>query len=791
MDGGLRGSRVLVTTFPRDRQRQQDKRMESGHGMHVAFYDEAQESYEDIKPQEDLVCSQFYGFLEQAGRTQGCKHLLFRLSTRSLGEAFNLVFTEKEEELGNVKVEGSLGCSKHNILQFNILEEPINCAKNETDGSKHFLSVYQDSKKEKTDVEGTLFVYTRSASPRHGFTIMNRLSMENRTEPITKDLDFQLQDPFLLYRNARFGYGWMCSSSGSRQVVKTQCKEKKSSNPEVNPKIHSCVTLESSLKVSITICQHMPELKTRTVTLTNVDRLFGDSVVDLFPGYFTRALSHGLSIYGIWFYDKEECQRIAELMKNLTQQEQFKAQQGTGTGVSPMLVNSASNKEVDILRMLTKAKDEYTKCKTCSEPKQITSSSAIYNNPNLIKPIPVKPSENQQQRLSQQSKNADPEPQHLSLTALFGKQDVSEPLNKQHPENLPVRQGVVRSLSYEEPSRQSPSAEKQLCPAIQKLMVRGTDLHPLAEFPENRLCENGNIHPVGETFTGLFQPVTSHGIATSHMVQDAAGTQSLLQKLQSQSGSVTKMDPSATGPVNSTASVFSRTPAAVGAPAAAAVNNMSQPPLVYFNGSLPGQTLEAQTLGKEQSKLPRQPLSLSGNQAANSGVISPQELLKKLQIVQQEQQLHVSSRPTLAAKFPVVTQSTNTLKPLDSWIEKAPGTEKQSALFQVISPQRIPATVTPTLLMSPMVFTQATPAPPKASDSGRLAAASQDPAAGSANLLLPLQTPEPAVANSTSMTKMQLQETLLHLIQNDDNFLNIIYEAYLFSVRKAAMKKSM
>ncbi|NXJ59595.1 DCP1B enzyme, partial [Rostratula benghalensis] len=557
---------------------------------------------------------------------------------------------------------------------------------------------------EKTDVEGTLFVYTRSASPRHGFTIMNRLSMENRTEPITKDLDFQLQDPFLLYRNAR------------------------------------------------------------------------------------------LSIYGIWFYDKEECQRIAELMKNLTQQEQFKAQQGTGTGVSPMIMNSANNKEVDILRMLTKAKDEYTKCKTCSEPKQITSSSAIYNNPNLIKPIPVKPSENQHQRVSQQNKNVDPEPQHLSLTALFGKQekpDVSEPpLNKQQQENLPVRQSVVRSLSYEEPSRHSPSAEKQLCPAIQKLMVRGTDLHPLAEFPENRLCENGNIHPGGETFTGLFQPVTSHGIATSHVVQDSAGTQSLLQKLQGQSGSVTKADPGATASVNSTAAVFSRTPAAVGAPAAT-VNNISQPPLVYFNGSLPGQTLESQTLGKEQSKLPRQPLSLSGNQAANSGVISPQELLKKLQIVQQEQQLHVSSRPTLAAKFPVVTQNTNTLKPLDSWIEKAPGTEKQSALFQVISPQRIPATVTPTLLMSPMLFTQTTPAPPKANESGRLAAANQEPAAASAGLLLPLQTPEPSVVNSSLMTKMQLQETLLHLIQNDDNFLNIIYEAYLFSARKAAMKKPM
>ncbi|NXL16916.1 DCP1B enzyme, partial [Setophaga kirtlandii] len=545
---------------------------------------------------------------------------------------------------------------------------------------------------EKTDVEGTLFVYTRSASPRHGFTIMNRLSMENRTEPITKDLDFQLQDPFLLYRNAR------------------------------------------------------------------------------------------LSIYGIWFYDKEECQRIAELMKNLTQQEQFKAQQGTGTGVSPMIMNSANNKEVDILRMLTKAKDEYTKCKTCSEPKQITSSSAIYNNPNLIKPIPVKPSENQQQRISQQSKSADPEPQHLSLTALFGKQDKadgSEALGQQPQESLAVRQGAVRSLSYEEPGPHSPGAEKQLCPAIQKLMVRGTELQPLAELPESRLCENGSVPPVGEALTGLFQPVTAHG------AQDAAGTQSLLQKLQSQSGAAAKMEPSAAGAVSSTAAVFSRTPAPVGAPAAPG-NSMSQPPLVYFNGSLPGQTLEAQALGKEQSKLPRQPLPLSGNQAANSGVISPQELLKKLQIVQQEQQLHVSSRPTLAAKFPVVTQNTNTLKPLDSWIEKAPGTEKQSTLFQVISPQRIPATVSPTLLMSPMVFAQPTPAPPKAAESGRLGSAEPGP-----GLLLPLPAPEAALPGSASISKMQLQETLLHLIQNDDNFLNIIYEAYLYSVRKAAMKKPM
>ncbi|KAG7247128.1 hypothetical protein CRUP_024433, partial [Coryphaenoides rupestris] len=45
-----------------------------------------------------------------------------------------------------------------------------------------------------------------SASPRHGFTIMNRLSTENLVEPINKDLEFQLQDPFLLYRNANREY---------------------------------------------------------------------------------------------------------------------------------------------------------------------------------------------------------------------------------------------------------------------------------------------------------------------------------------------------------------------------------------------------------------------------------------------------------------------------------------------------------------------------------------------------------------------------------------------------------
>ncbi|XP_015677112.1 mRNA-decapping enzyme 1B [Protobothrops mucrosquamatus] len=543
---------------------------------------------------------------------------------------------------------------------------------------------------EKTDVEGTLFVYTRSASPKYGFTIMNRLSMENRTEPITKDLDFQLQDPFLLYRNAR------------------------------------------------------------------------------------------LSIYGIWFYDKEECQRIAELMKNLTQQEQLKAQQGSGIGISPVTLSSGDRKDMDILQMLTRAKDEYTKCKTCSEPKQMTSSSALYHNPNLIKPIPLKPRE------SQKVQNTDSEPQHLSLMTLFGKQEKSSLYQnvseKLHQDNFPLRQGVVRSFSYEEPGRHSPTAEKQLCPAIQKLMVRGPELHPVSELPESRLCENGS-HPssVGEAFTGLFQPVTSQSVGSSHPAQNTVCARSLLQQLQGQSEPMTKVEANSIRLANSTAPGFNRTPAIS---SMAQVNSVIQPPMMYFNGSLP-----SQALGKEQSKPAKQSHPLPGNHAGNSGIISPQELLKKLQIVQQEQQLHIASRPTLAAKFPVVTQASTTLKPLDSWMDKASATEKQPPLLQVISPQRIPATIAPSLLMSPMVFSQSAPQLPKPSESGWLPVMNQESTSGSANLLLPLQNSEATIPKSSPLTKLQLQETLLHLIQNDDNFLNVIYDAYLGSMRKAALKK--
>lgn len=110
---------------------------------------------------------------------------------------------------------------------------------------------------------------------------------------------------------------------------------------------------------------------------------------------------------------------------------------------------------------------------------------------------------------------------------------------------------------------------------------------------------------------------------------------------------------------------------------------------------------------------------------------------------------------------------------------------------QVTSPQRIPATVAPSLLMSPMVFTQSTSAPPKDRAGRLLPQGSQALSPASSSLLLPPQSPEPTAATSIPLTKLQLQEALLHLVQNDDSFLNIIYEAYLFSMTQAAVRETV
>ncbi|XP_057507243.1 mRNA-decapping enzyme-like protein [Actinidia eriantha] len=52
------------------------------------------------------------------------------------------------------------------------------------------------------DVEGSLFVVKRNTQPRFQFIVMNRRNTDNLVENLLGDFEFELQAPYLLYRNA-------------------------------------------------------------------------------------------------------------------------------------------------------------------------------------------------------------------------------------------------------------------------------------------------------------------------------------------------------------------------------------------------------------------------------------------------------------------------------------------------------------------------------------------------------------------------------------------------------------
>uniref|UniRef100_A0A2K6S9A7 5'-(N(7)-methylguanosine 5'-triphospho)-[mRNA] hydrolase n=1 Tax=Saimiri boliviensis boliviensis TaxID=39432 RepID=A0A2K6S9A7_SAIBB len=66
------------------------------------------------------------------------------------------------------------------------------------------------------------------------------------------------------------------------------------------------------------------------------------------------------SIYSIWFYDKNDCHRIAKLMANVVEEETRRSQQAARDKQSPSQANGCSDhRPIDILEMLSRAKDEY------------------------------------------------------------------------------------------------------------------------------------------------------------------------------------------------------------------------------------------------------------------------------------------------------------------------------------------------------------------------------------------------------------------------------------------------
>uniref|UniRef100_A0A9J7YRH9 5'-(N(7)-methylguanosine 5'-triphospho)-[mRNA] hydrolase n=1 Tax=Cyprinus carpio carpio TaxID=630221 RepID=A0A9J7YRH9_CYPCA len=266
---------------------------------------------------------------------------------------------------------------------------------------------------EKTEIEGTLFVYARSASPHHGFTIMNRLSTENLVEPINKDLEFQLQDPFLLYRNGNLG------------------------------------------------------------------------------------------IYSIWFYDKADCQRIAQLMLQIVKQEALRA--SPDRGQSGRTNGCVQTRPTDILELLSKAKEEYQRSQSVERDVQVSSESA--------------PSHEKREDITaaQHEKSGHSVVKQITVEELFGSS-----LPKEAPQSTSSTVGEsMRGPAFAPPSR---SVEPLLAPRLSAdpggpalvslFQACGTrDQRPAASNPEESGSSRGSAGPLPPAYTN--PPTDGHGMPVS------------------------------------------------------------------------------------------------------------------------------------------------------------------------------------------------------------------------------------------------------------------------------------
>uniref|UniRef100_A0A8C1UVU5 5'-(N(7)-methylguanosine 5'-triphospho)-[mRNA] hydrolase n=1 Tax=Cyprinus carpio TaxID=7962 RepID=A0A8C1UVU5_CYPCA len=266
---------------------------------------------------------------------------------------------------------------------------------------------------EKTEIEGTLFVYARTASPHHGFTIMNRLSTENLVEPINKDLEFQLQDPFLLYRNGNLG------------------------------------------------------------------------------------------IYSIWFYDKADCQRIAQLMLQIVKQEALRA--SPDRGQSGRTNGCVQTRPTDILELLSKAKEEYQRSQSVERDVQVSSESA--------------PSHEKREDITaaQHEKSGHSVVKQITVEELFGSS-----LPKEAPQSTSSTVGEsMRGPAFAPPSR---SVEPLLAPRLSAdpggpalvslFQACGTrDQRPAASNAEESGSSRGSAGPLPPAYTN--PPTDGHGMPVS------------------------------------------------------------------------------------------------------------------------------------------------------------------------------------------------------------------------------------------------------------------------------------
>ncbi|KAJ3291208.1 hypothetical protein HK104_006268 [Borealophlyctis nickersoniae] len=77
------------------------------------------------------------------------------------------------------------------------------------DSSSHVVVYNFDSRTQswtKKGIEGTMFIFQRSAEPLYGIFVMNRLGMENLVASLNPDMEVQLLGDYVIYRKEDDSY---------------------------------------------------------------------------------------------------------------------------------------------------------------------------------------------------------------------------------------------------------------------------------------------------------------------------------------------------------------------------------------------------------------------------------------------------------------------------------------------------------------------------------------------------------------------------------------------------------
>ncbi|KFW03516.1 mRNA-decapping enzyme 1A, partial [Eurypyga helias] len=511
---------------------------------------------------------------------------------------------------------------------------------------------------EKTDIEGTLFVYKRSASPYHGFTIVNRLNMHNLVEPVNKDLEFQLHEPFLLYRNA------------------------------------------------------------------------------------------SLSIYSIWFYDKNDCHRIAKLMAKVVEQEAQRSQQASQDRKSPSRTNGCNeNRPIDILEMLSKAKDEYERNQISDL--SIISSSGMQQNANPPKTESSDLSE-QKTSLQVQEQPFQSRQKHLTLEELFGtsvpkEQPAALYPNPERMEKLQTdtsareQHSLLLPFSFDQSTGIQQSLGKSESPSIKTTSVSQPDVK--------------NVSSYSVRLSPVLNSASTMEVAPAQMLPGLKQNNSMRQVMQQAAKQISPL-------VNQLPSEVNHAPQNL----MAGQNHLIAPLTSANTGTVSNTShtsvdlLQKLRLTPQHDQMQQQSLtktSLTPNISASVGQLATPESFKESHC----------KPSTLNSKIISPLQTVQQNKESEAF----PQPKNLSKASQVASPQFVTATttVTPSILLSPSVFqqsaTKATEVENKANSSSPLTLGTTE-----------IQTIPPTV-----LSRSQLQEALIHLIKNDSRFLSTIHEVYL------------